>query len=85
LLSEFFAIPIPYLPSNHDSTRGEAGSRIALDAVVQCDDVQTVEELTFILVDSFNLHLQKAYDSLIPFSYKITKMYQEVLRLKYLL
>jgi hypothetical protein len=30
--------------------------------------VQTVQQLTLILVDSFNLHLQKAYYSLTPFS-----------------
>jgi hypothetical protein len=46
------------LPSKHDSTGSETRSRVALDAVVQYDDVRTVEQLVLVLVDSFNLYVK---------------------------
>ena len=46
------------LTADHDGTWHHLGFRISLDAIVQCNDVQAVKQLTFVLVDTLNLDIE---------------------------
>ena len=46
---------IVYLATNHDSPRYNRSSWISFNAIVQSNNVETVHELSFVLVNSLNL------------------------------
>lgn len=47
------------LTANHDSPRGEFGVGIFLNAVIQGDNVEAVQQLAFVLVDSLDLDVKQ--------------------------
>lgn len=47
-----------HLSTNHDGTWHEGRRGVCLDAVVQADDVQAVEQLSLVLVDTLHLHVE---------------------------
>lgn len=47
-----------YLSADHDGSRNEGSLGVSLDAVVERNDVQTVEQLALVLVDPLDLHVE---------------------------
>ena len=47
-----------YLATHHDSACHKWHVWVGLEPVVDGDDVQDVEQLTFVLVDTFHLHVK---------------------------
>ena len=47
-----------YLSSDHDSPGNERHVGILLESVVESDDVQDVEQLTFVLVNALHLNIE---------------------------
>lgn len=50
---------IIYLSTNHDCPGYNWCSGIRFDTVVECNNMQSIHKLTFVLVNTFNLRIQK--------------------------
>ena len=48
-------VPWRCLATDHDSPRDKRCTGISLDSVVEGDDVKNIQELSFVLVNTFNL------------------------------
>lgn len=48
-----------HFATNHDSSRGKLGLRVLLNAVVQSDNVEAVQKLAFVLMNTFHLKQYK--------------------------